>query len=372
MSTYKSGLVLWKLGVGAMSGHLEDSYAKIQDWLKENTKRFAFKKLEKEIVTSGVCVECGACVENCPVNALTGDYSTGKYVPTLTGKCTACGICYANCPRTYFYRDNLLGNVRSAWKAKAVNRSRSAQDGGAVTAILSNMLETGRIDAAVVVQGNPDKPWMPVAKIAKTAKEVEECAGSIYTHAPIVQGVVQAFKEGAKKIAVVGTSCNIDAVHNMETLPSGPIKATKGAEAIQFGLFCTKSYDYTGLTNFLKEQGIDIKDAKRFAIAGGKMMVEHSEGEAEWEVGALEEFSASSCAYCQDMNGRNADISCGNVGSDDGWTTLLIMTERGEKVFKQAVKSKAIEAESIDEKAIRAVDNLARFKAARWYKMKAH
>ncbi|MFW9911911.1 MAG: Coenzyme F420 hydrogenase/dehydrogenase, beta subunit C-terminal domain [Candidatus Thorarchaeota archaeon] len=355
-----------------MTGALEESYAKIQDWLKENTKRFAFKKLEREIVASGVCVECGACVENCPVDALTGDYSTGKYVPTLTGKCTACGICYANCPRTYFYRTTLLGNVRSAWKARAVNRSESAQDGGAVTAIISNMLDSGRIDAAVVVQGNPDKPWMPIAKIARTAKEAAESSGSIYTHAPIVQGIVQALKEGSKKIAVVGTSCNIDAVHNMESSPSGPIGAIKGAEAIKFGLFCTKSYDYPSLTKFLKDQGIAIKDVKRFAIAGGMMKIEHSKGETEWKVGELEEFASSSCAYCQDMNGRNADISCGNVGSDEGWTTLLIMTERGEKVFKQAVKAKAIEAEPIDEKAIRAVDNLARFKASRWYKMKAH
>jgi coenzyme F420 hydrogenase subunit beta len=355
-----------------MSGPLEESVEKIQEWLKENTKRFAFKKMEREIIKSGVCVECGACVENCPADALTGDYSTGKYVPTLTGKCIACGICYANCPRTYFYRDTLLGNVRSAWKAKAINRSESAQDGGAVTAIIANMLDSGRIDSAVVVESDPDKPWMPIAKIATSAKEVTESAGSFYTHAPIVKGVVQAFKDGAKKIAVVGTSCNLDAVHNMETSPSGPINRIKGAEAIRFGLFCTKSYDYPGLAKFLKDEGIEIKDVTRFAIAGGMMKVSHSGGESEWKVGELEDISSSSCAYCHDMNSKNSDISCGNVGSDDGWTTLLLLTERGEKIFKEAVKAKVIEAEPIDEKAIRAVDNLARFKAARWYKMKAH
>ncbi|MFW9968047.1 MAG: Coenzyme F420 hydrogenase/dehydrogenase, beta subunit C-terminal domain [Candidatus Thorarchaeota archaeon] len=355
-----------------MTGPLEDIYSEIQDWLKENTKRFAFKKLEREIITSGVCVECGACVENCPVDALTGDYSSGKYVPSLTGKCTACGICYANCPRTYFYRDTLLGNVRSAWKARAINRSKGAQDGGAVTAILSNMLDSGRIDAAIVVQSSPDKAWMPIAKMAKTSKEVNGASGSIYTHAPIVQGVVQALNEGSKKLAVVGTSCNIDAVYKMETSSSGPIKRIRGAEAIRFGLFCTKSYDYPGLIKFLLDQGIDVKDVKRFAIAGGMMMIEHSGGKAEWKVGELEAFSSSSCAYCHDMNSKNADISCGNVGSEEGWTTLLLMTERGEKIFKQAVKAKAIEAEPIEEKDIREVDNLARFKAARWYKMKSH
>ncbi|MFW9847012.1 MAG: coenzyme F420 hydrogenase/dehydrogenase beta subunit N-terminal domain-containing protein, partial [Candidatus Thorarchaeota archaeon] len=242
-----------------MTGSLEDSYAEIQEWLKDNTKRFAFKKLEREIISSGVCTECGACVSNCPVDALEADYSTGKYVPILTGKCTACGICYANCPRTYFYRDTLLGNVRSAWKAKAAATVEGVQDGGAVTALLKYMLESKRIEAAVVVHQDPDKPWMPVVKVAENAEEIDRSAGSFYTHAPTVQGVVQALKQGAKKLAVVGTSCNIDAVHNMEVSPSGPIKALKGAEAIKLGLFCTKSYNHPELVKFLADAGVDIK-----------------------------------------------------------------------------------------------------------------
>ncbi|MFX1416317.1 MAG: Coenzyme F420 hydrogenase/dehydrogenase, beta subunit C-terminal domain [Promethearchaeota archaeon] len=355
-----------------MTNHLEDNYAKIQEWLKENTKRFAFKKLEREVIQSGVCTECGACVSNCPVDALSANYSSGIYVPELTGKCTACGICYANCPRTYFYRDHLLGNVRSAWKARATDAAEGRQDGGAVTALLTSMLKSGRIEGAVIVQRKEDKPWMPVVKLARTPEEVRSSAGSIYTHAPIVDGVVEALNEGLKKLAVVGTSCNIDAVHNMETLPSGIIRTVAKAEAITLGLFCTKSYEYPGLVEFLKKEGIDIKDVTRFAIAGGKLTANHGAGSSEWPVKDLEHISSSSCDYCHDMNCKNSDISCGNVGSDEGWTTLLLLTERGEKVFKQAVKDGSIEAEPIDEKDLRAVDNLARFKAARWYKMKAH
>lgn len=355
-----------------MTDHLEDSYAKIQDWLKENTKRYAFKKLEREVIQSGVCTECGACVSNCPVDALSANYSSGIYVPELTGKCTACGICYANCPRTYFYREHLLGNVRSAWRARATGAAEGCQDGGAVTALLTSMLESGRIEGAVVVQKSEEKPWMPVVKLARNAEEVASSAGSIYTHAPIVEGVIEAMKAGLKKIAVVGTSCNIDAVHNMATLPSGIIGYLPKAEAITLGLFCTKSYEYPGLVEFLKNEGIDIKNVSRFAIAGGKLTADHKDGSSEWPVKDLEHISSSSCDYCHDMNCRNSDISCGNVGSEEGWTTLLLLTERGEKVFKQAVKDGSIEAEPIDEKDFRAVDNLARFKASRWYQMKLH
>jgi len=351
---------------------LEDSYTKIQDWLKENTKRFAFKKLEREIITSGVCTECGSCVTNCPVDALSADYSTGIYVPTLTGKCTACGICYANCPRTHFYREDLLGKLRSAWRVRATDASDGCQDGGAVTALLTSMLKSGRIEGAVVVQKDEEKPWMPVVKVAMTPEEVAASAGSIYTHAPIVEGVIEAMNSGLKKIAVVGTSCSIDAVHKMATLPSGLIKMVPRAEALTLGLFCTKSYEYPGLVDFLRKENIDIKDVTGFAIAGGKLTADHKSGSNEWPVKELEHIASTSCDYCHDMNCKNSDISCGNVGSDEGWTTLLLLTERGEKVFKRAVEDGSIEAEPIDEKGLRAVDNLARFKAARWYKMKPH
>ena len=87
----------------------------VQKLLKEKTKRYAFKKLEREVIKTGACVECGSCVEGCPVDAISGNRVEDKYVPTLTGDCTSCGICYAMCPRAFSIQDNLLGNVKSAW-----------------------------------------------------------------------------------------------------------------------------------------------------------------------------------------------------------------------------------------------------------------
>ncbi len=73
-----------------MSNSFGEARQQTQDVLKETTKRFAFKKLEREIIKAGVCIECGACVSNCPADALTGVHEEGGYTPTLTGKCIAC------------------------------------------------------------------------------------------------------------------------------------------------------------------------------------------------------------------------------------------------------------------------------------------
>ena len=44
---------------------------------------------------SDMCIECGTCAENCPVNAIEpGD---GKYVIN-PAKCIDCGTCSYSCP----------------------------------------------------------------------------------------------------------------------------------------------------------------------------------------------------------------------------------------------------------------------------------
>jgi coenzyme F420 hydrogenase subunit beta len=353
-----------------VSNTFDEARQETQDVLKETTKRFAFKKLEREIVKKGVCIECGACVSNCPADALTAVHEDGRYIPTLTGKCIACGICYAGCPRTFHDRHLLLGDFISGWKAKAVSKVPKAQDGGVVTAINSAALASGLIETAVVVRGSEAEPWKPEIVLAKTDDELANAAGSIYTHAQIVEGVTRAAKEGIKKLSVTGTACNIDAVWRMDAFRPGILTRMKGAEVLKIGLFCTKSYTYNELVDFLKKNGVDIAKVTRFAISGGKLIVDTPDGEKEWPVAELEHFSAPGCNFCLDMSSFHADLSCGNQGSDEGWTTVLVRTPQGEKALKAAIKAKLIEVKKLEEKDLRVVDNLARFKMSRKYKTK--
>ncbi|MFW9805908.1 MAG: coenzyme F420 hydrogenase/dehydrogenase beta subunit N-terminal domain-containing protein, partial [Candidatus Thorarchaeota archaeon] len=245
---------------------------KSEAWLKENTKRFAFKKLEKEVIQTGACVECGSCVTGCPVDALTGERIDGKYVPTLTGKCTACGICYAMCPRSFVLEPDTIGDFISVWQVRSLGE-HSRQDGGAVTAILGLMLENKEIEAAIVVGQEDGKPWMPVAKKVTDKKELLESGGTIYTHAQVIGELLNSYKENLSSLAVVGTACNIDAVSRMQAHPGGLFNIDPKMSVFKVSLFCMESFDYEGLLKFLKGEGISINEVERFAIAKGNFMV---------------------------------------------------------------------------------------------------
>jgi len=183
--------------------------------------------------------------------------------------------------------------------------------------------------------------------------------------------MIKGFKEGLSKQAIVGTACNIDAVERMESHVAGFFSVQKDASIFKIGLFCMESFNYTDLTKFLKADGIKIEDVKRFAIAGGQFTVTLESGEKSWPVKDLDPAAATSCAYCQDLTGLHSDLSCGNIGSDEGWTTVLVRSAIGEKVLKGALKDGMIEAEELEAKTVRTVANSARFKKNKFYKLTA-
>ncbi|MHA1909316.1 MAG: Coenzyme F420 hydrogenase/dehydrogenase, beta subunit C-terminal domain [Candidatus Thorarchaeota archaeon] len=351
-----------------MTPDVERSLTISQEWLKENTKRYAFKKLEREIIKTEVCVECGLCVTNCPVDVITGERIENKYVPTLTGKCTSCGICYAMCPRTKMLPEQLIGEYKTVWRAKRTFEGGKQQDGGVATALLAAGLRKKSLDAAVVAVQD-EKPWLPKNQIATTEDEVMNSGGTIYTHTPNVAGMMTAFREGHSKVAVVGTACNIDAINKLQTHPGGFLSVDKDADVTKVGLFCMESFDYEKLKTYLKENGIDIGKATRMAIAGGKFTVSIGDEQHEWPVGELDIAAAKSCSYCHDLTAKNSDITCGNIGSDEGYTTVIVRTKKGEKLFLQCVKEGLIEAEPLEQKAVQIISNVARSKATKYYKM---
>ena len=150
-----------------------------------------------------------------------------------------------------------------------------------------------------------------------------------------------------KKIAFVGTPCQILAFRRIQKVP-----LRKFADIVVFtiGLFCSESFTYDGLMvkKIRDELGIDLNDIEKMNIKG-KMILTLTKGK-NWEIPLKEvkNYAEKKCRYCSDFSSELADISLGGVGLD-GRTFTIVRTEKGEMVLNQAIETKALEIKSVND-----------------------
>ncbi len=319
-----------------------------------------FNDLKKEIIDTKKCVSCGTCEAVCPVNVIELQDNT----PILVGNCIECGICYANCPsvsfdenemeekifgRTRKPNEKLTGIYQEAFAARATSEEihKKAQDGGVVTALLTQFLnENGE---GVIVAGlEKDKVWVPSPVVAKTRKEVIEAAGTKYTPSPTLVGVKKAVKdEKFGKIAVVGTTCQM---RGLSLAMMGSMKNKKIADsvALKIGLFCMETFTYDSFMKYLKDNEVDPGRVTKFEIKNGRFYAWDGEERLHRvKLSQVKPLIRPTCHHCTDFTSEFSDISVGNVGSPAGYSTVIVRNEKGKKILEAAIKSGLIEAEPI-------------------------
>ena len=236
-----------------------------------------FGSLISEVLNRDLCTSCGGCVASCPVFILQ---MQGEK-PTMKGKCELCQVCYYSCAAAAFPRDEvehaIFGRLRDANEPigiyNTITNARSmkkeilqvSQDGGVVTSILGYALESGKVDAAVVTSLDRQTPWKAIPSVALDYAGVLDAAGTKYTASPTLIGLMSAAQEyGKKKIAIVGTSCQIRTYRRMQTSPLGA-KKLASTVSLAIGLFCMESYHYDKLLgDYLRTKNIDLSKISRF------------------------------------------------------------------------------------------------------------
>jgi coenzyme F420 hydrogenase subunit beta len=237
-----------------------------------------------------------------------------------------------------------LGAVLDSYALRAGSRPDGAQDGGVVSALLIAALAGGDIDGALVTRpsDDPDEPWKGVAHVATTAKEITEAAGSYYNQTMALAELdLSRYDLPARpRIAVVGTPCEIQGIRAMQARrwPTGAHRVD--AIVLTIALMCTKSFDYQGLMLRLlqEDRGIELERVSKVDVIKGRMIVEYRDGEVAVDE-PIKNFHGAAlkgCDECADFLGRGADLSVGSVGSMDGWSSVLVRTERGRRALDNA------------------------------------
>jgi coenzyme F420-reducing hydrogenase beta subunit len=103
------------------------------------------------------------------------------------------------------------------------------------------------------------------------------------------------------------------------------------------GLFCFEAFDY----DKLKEEtarllGVDLDKAEKTQIHKGKFIVTVDGKEYSEKVKELHNAIQGGCAYCNDFVGWLSDVSVGSVGSAEGYSTVIVRSEKGKKLLENA------------------------------------
>jgi coenzyme F420 hydrogenase subunit beta len=80
--------------------------------------------------------------------------------------------------------------------------------------------------------------------------------------------------------------------------------------------------------------GVDLDDADRIQISRRNYIVVIGKEEYVCKVKELESTACKGCQFCNDFVSRLADISIGSVGSPDGYSTILVRSDRGKKLIE--------------------------------------
>jgi coenzyme F420 hydrogenase subunit beta len=319
-----------------------------------------FHDLEREVQRYHFCGKCGGCVAFCSADNLGALKVGPDGMPVFADeeKCLKCGICYMICPNTRDLDEELkkktkweppIGPIKDLVSAQTTNPTvgERCTDGGVVTSLLLYLLDNHMIDGALVSRS--DGPFHRGPMLATSGEEVISASGSHFdesfsivelgsqysTYSPAMQELKSLRKGLIDRVAMVGTPCQIHTVRKMQVLGIIPSDVIKYC----FGLFCMENFSFNDiqLRHLEKQYGFDLTQVSKVNVKED-FFINLSNGRViHIPFEEIDSIARPACLVCPDFSAEFSDISFGGLGSPDGYTTVLIRSERGKMVYRAAL-----------------------------------
>jgi coenzyme F420 hydrogenase subunit beta len=347
----------------------------------DSDARKHWKHLYEEIVATEICCGCSACIVACPHKVLElRDFdpmqidNRSPFDNCIHGE-EGCSLCAMACLRlepalqtiesSVFGRRRKESEPEGAYRHKTLARATDervlarGQDGGAVTALLKFGFDQEKLDGAVVAAPSEDVPWLDEPKLIRSSEELLRTAGSRYTYCATPLGLKQAAAAKCKDVALVGVSCESTAVRE---LAAEGIKRWVRSLRLVIGLMCCETFDYGAFMVSKIEQDLGLAlDAVTKVNVKGRVIVTMEDGrDVEIPLKEARPYANEWCHHCPDFAAEHADLSCGGLGME-GWTMILVRSERGERFFQGAIDAGVLELRDPEEapQALKVMDRLA-------------
>ena len=332
------------------------------------------------ILEKNLCCGCGLCISICPVNAI--DYSEG-FFEINDDLCIDCGLCFSACPRSFFpkqlekpendgpevkFTEQFNSHLMLCTAQTTVERIKSvAQDGGIVTTLLKTAFKQGFIDGSFAVSSG-DQPLKPIPTFVENDEELLKTAGTKYTNVPILKLLHDARHH--KKIAIVGTPCIMKALKKVSMLPLN--KPFYDNIVLKIGVFCMESFDYHKIVKLLKNEfQVYPSEVKKMDIDKGKFIIYDQESNiSKIPIKRIKKYGRFGCFFCDDLTAEYADVSVGSIGSEPGWSTVIIRAKHD--FCQKALDMGLIRTEPIldDSKSYESLTKIALSKKKKFYELR--
>lgn len=323
------------------------------------TKAAFLKRIER----GSLCAGCGGCAalsggaitmersetafprprQNAPISA--------ELDRTIAGICIGLGQSVEAKGRTDDVVWGPYVSMRTGWSTDADIRHR-ASSGGALSAILVHLLQSGVVDGVLENTADPDDPMGNTTIISRNRDEIADAAGSRYAPSSPLAGIAPLL-EGTDRLAFVGKPCDVAALRAWERVD--PRIAERFPVKLSF--FCAGVPSLEGAAGILRALEVQENDLATFRYRGhgwpGRATATLKDGSERsmsyhdsWG-NILSHHVQHRCKLCADGTGKAADIVCADAWhadengyplfeEEDGISLVVARTDLGEQVLAAA------------------------------------
>ncbi|NHJ19732.1 MAG: FAD-binding protein [Candidatus Lokiarchaeota archaeon] len=189
----------------------------------------SFELLRSEIIDAGLCQGCGLCAGSCKHINMEIARPVLKDYCILERDGEDCGKCYQSCPQVIQkkFKEKQPLAIYSL-RTKNPEILAKASNGGFVTTIAKELLESESLKEIVMVQEDDEKPK---AEIVTNPDEVIKKAGVVYGRSGVLERLIDVTGETFDPIGIVGVPC--------EMRGAAEIEEEMNREILKIGLFCS-------------------------------------------------------------------------------------------------------------------------------------